>query len=108
MVNEDKPVSLESITGDQIVRFGEEYLEYQDAFQELVIFDGLSKFVEDVAEMVTDARSNILLNSDTSGLKNLYESLLSFERKYPFIKKDLSKKALELSEIKNYLVDRTK
>ena len=69
--------------------FLEEYVEYLDAYQELVIYDGLSKLTEGVGEAVSGQKPNVLLNSDTSGIRKLYESLAGLEKKYPFIERKL-------------------
>lgn len=112
MVKDDFVVVNSDTNLEQIVKlpsvnaFLDEYVEYLDAYQELVLYDGLSKLAEGVGEAVSGQRPNVLLNSDTSGIRKLYESLASFEKKYPFIDRNLVSKALELKEISKYFMEK--
>ncbi len=99
--NLEEIVKLPSVSA-----FLDEYVEYLDAYQELVLYDGLSKLTEGIGEVVSGQRPNILLNSDTSGIRKLYESLAGFEKKYPFIERNLTSKALELTEISKYFTEK--
>jgi len=107
MVNEEPGKDLESIScRDVLIRFSEEYTEYTDTYHALAITNAVAKAAQDFSMIINHQEDMVLKTNDTSGLRKQYAALLEFEKKYPFIKKDFSQKALELSEIKQYLVPR--
>jgi hypothetical protein len=84
-----------------------EYQEYCDSYGELVIIDGVSRLRDEVTSTIGKAIKtdypDPLETSDISGLKRLYQGLLDFEKKYPFIERKLADKASKLPKLGEYI-----
>lgn len=107
MVNEDQNKGLKSaVRTREIGEFTDEYIRYLDSFYDLVRIQELAIVAKDSSQEVYQSIISALSQGNTSGLKNAYNHLLDFERKYPFIGKNLSSRAREFDEIRSYLIER--
>lgn len=103
-VRTDK-LNVEDISRDSwLIEFTDELVEYLDAYHALTRADNSTKATREISALLAEI-PGASIGANTAGLKSEYATLLAFEKKYAFLNKDLSKKALELPVIGKYLVE---
>lgn len=99
-VNLDLEQRTSRITLSACIR---EFEEYMDCYGQLVLIDATSRLRDAVVLAINPNEPDPLDAGDISGLRKSYQALIDFEKKYPFIERNLASKAAKLEKLGDYL-----